>query len=160
MLHLTLNILLCELRHLDILSLNQTRGGLGFSYTHYGRIRQSTQSLYKRWNRQVQLLKNWPSESHIEPRLLNSSKMLQLRGISLTVQHMYYPEYFRQESQGHAMFSKNPLKIRKDQTTGTLKLHAVFCSRLFFLQKYTIRTRAKRQVSAALRKHSSLVNLA
>ena len=133
MLHLTLNILLCELRHLDILSLNQTRGGLGFSYTHYGRIRQSTQSLYKRWNRQVQLLKNWPSESHIEPRLLNSSKMLQLRGISLTVQHMYYPEYFRQESQGHAMFSKNPLKIRKDQTT--LKLH-VFCSRFFFTKAY------------------------
>ena len=45
MLHLTPNILLCELRHLDILSLNQTRGGLGFSYTHYGRVKQSTQSL-------------------------------------------------------------------------------------------------------------------
>ena len=27
---------------------NQTRGGLDFSYTHYCRINQSTQSLYKR----------------------------------------------------------------------------------------------------------------
>ena len=32
---------------------NQTGGGLDFSYTHYCRVKQSTQSLYKRWKRQV-----------------------------------------------------------------------------------------------------------